>query len=80
MLAEGAGAEHVVAFLRADNVLSAVTRHSVVLSETRWGDSALTLPVGVWADRVAGCRFSGRVLASDLFAEMPVALLERLDD
>jgi (1->4)-alpha-D-glucan 1-alpha-D-glucosylmutase len=79
VLAEGAAAEHVVAFLRADNVLAAVTRHSVVLAETHWGDGSLTLPDGVWADRIAGCRFSGRALASDLFAGLPVALLERLD-
>jgi len=39
VLAEGAAAEHVVAFLRADNVLSAVTRHSVELAETRWRDN-----------------------------------------
>jgi (1->4)-alpha-D-glucan 1-alpha-D-glucosylmutase len=37
------------------------------------------LPDGVWADRIAGDRFSGRVLASDLFAQLPVALLERVD-
>jgi (1->4)-alpha-D-glucan 1-alpha-D-glucosylmutase len=79
VLAEGAAAEHVVAFLRADNVLSAVTRHSVVLAETRWSDSLLTLPDGVWADRIAGGRFSGRALVSELFADLPVALLERLD-
>jgi (1->4)-alpha-D-glucan 1-alpha-D-glucosylmutase len=79
VLAEGAAAEHVVAFLRADNVLSAVTRHSVELAETRWGDGSLTLPGGVWADRIAGGRFSGRVLVADLFADMPVALLERVD-
>ncbi len=79
VLAEGASAEHVVAFLRADNVLSTVTRHSVVLAETSWRDTALTLPDGVWADRIAGGRFSGRALVSDLFADLPVALLERLD-
>ena len=79
MLAEGAAAEHLVAFLRADDVLSAVTRHSVVLAETRWGDTSLTLPDGVWVDRIGGGRFSGRVLATDLFAELPVALLERVD-
>jgi (1->4)-alpha-D-glucan 1-alpha-D-glucosylmutase len=79
VVAEGASAEHVVAFLRADNVLSTVTRHSVVLAETSWRDTALTLPDGVWADRIAGGRFSGRALVSDLFADLPVALLERLD-
>jgi (1->4)-alpha-D-glucan 1-alpha-D-glucosylmutase len=51
----------------------------VVLAETGWGDTALTLPDGVWADRIAGGRFSGRALVSDLFADLPVALLERLD-
>ena len=79
VLAEGAAAEHLVAFLRADDVLTAVTRHSVVLAETQWGDTSLTLPDGVWVDRVGGGRFSGRVLATDLFAELPVALLERVD-
>ncbi len=79
VLAEGAAAEHLVAFLRADDALTAVTRHSVVLAETQWGDTSLTLPDGLWVDRVGGGRFSGRVLATDLFAELPVALLERVD-
>jgi (1->4)-alpha-D-glucan 1-alpha-D-glucosylmutase len=79
VLAEGAAAEHLVAFLRADDVLTAVTRHSVLLAETLWGDTSLRLPDGVWADRIAGAGFSGRVLASDLFAGLPVALLERVD-
>ncbi len=79
VLAEGAAAEHLVAFLRADNVLTAVTRLSVVLAETHWGDTSLTLPDGVWSGRITGGRFSGSVLASDLFAELPVALLERVD-
>jgi (1->4)-alpha-D-glucan 1-alpha-D-glucosylmutase len=79
VLAEGAAAEHLVAFLRADDVLTAVTRLSVVLAETHWGDTSLTLPDGVWSDRIAGRLFSGSVLASDLFAELPVALLERVD-
>jgi (1->4)-alpha-D-glucan 1-alpha-D-glucosylmutase len=79
VLAEGTAAEHLLAFLRADDVLTAVTRHSVLLAETRWDDTSLRLPNGVWADRIAGGRFSGRVLASDLFAGLPVALLERVD-
>jgi (1->4)-alpha-D-glucan 1-alpha-D-glucosylmutase len=80
VLAEGARAEHLVAFQRGNDVLTAVTRHSVALTETGWGDTSLTLPEGVWADRIAGGRFSSRVLASDLFGEFPVALLERVDD
>ena len=79
VLAEGEASEHVVAFLRADDALTAVTRHSVALDETGWGDTSLILPNGAWADRIAGGRFTGRVLASDLFAALPVALLERVD-
>jgi (1->4)-alpha-D-glucan 1-alpha-D-glucosylmutase len=80
VLAEGSAAEHVVAFTRSDDVLTAVTRHAVRLSETGWDDTALVLPGGVWVDRIDGGRYSGRVLALELFADMPVALLERLDD
>jgi (1->4)-alpha-D-glucan 1-alpha-D-glucosylmutase len=80
LLADGAGAAHLVAFLRATDVVTAVTRHSVTLTETGWGDTSLTLPDGVWADRLTGGRFTGRVLASDLFGGFPVALLERVDD
>ena len=80
LLAEGAAAEHLVAFLRGDDVVTAVTRHSVRLAETGWEDTTLVLPEGTWTDRIRGGRFSGRVSAADLFAESPVALLERIDD
>jgi (1->4)-alpha-D-glucan 1-alpha-D-glucosylmutase len=79
VLAEGAAAEHLVAFLRGGDVLAAVNRYTVRLSETGWGDTALVLPDGVWTDRISGDRYSGRVLAEDLLATMPVALLERVD-
>jgi (1->4)-alpha-D-glucan 1-alpha-D-glucosylmutase len=77
--AGGPAAEHLVGFLRGDDVLTAVSRHTVRLSETGWGDTALELPRGQWTDRISGVRFSGRVLAVELFAELPVALLERTD-
>ncbi|OBI84287.1 malto-oligosyltrehalose synthase [Mycobacterium sp. E740] len=80
VLAEGPAAEHLLAFLRGDEVLTAVTRHSVRLSESGWGDTALTLPPGVWTDRISGGRHSGSVLVAELFTELPVALLERTDD
>jgi (1->4)-alpha-D-glucan 1-alpha-D-glucosylmutase len=79
MLATGTGAGHVLAFRRGDDVVTAVTRHSVALSEIGWGDTTLTLPDGAWTDRVGGGRFSGSVKAAELFAELPVALLERVD-
>src|SRR3954469_14097709 len=80
VLAEGSAAEHLVAFVRGHDVLAAVARHPVRLSETGWDDTALALPHGVWVDRIGGGRYSGRVLAVELFANLPVALLERLDD
>ena len=79
VLADSPAAGHLVAFLRGDDVLTAVTRHSVRLSESGWGDTSLALPPGVWTDRIGGRRHSGRVLAAELFTELPVALLERVD-
>ena len=79
MLADGPGADHLVAFLRGDDVLAAATRHSVLLTETGWGETSLALPEGSWTDRIGGGRFSGRVLAAELFADLPVVLLERAD-
>ncbi|OBB71183.1 malto-oligosyltrehalose synthase [Mycobacterium sp. 852014-52144_SCH5372336] len=79
VLADGPAAQHLVAFQRGGDVLTAVTRHSVRLSETGWGETALTLPSGTWFDRIGGRRHTGRVLAAELFTELPVVLLERVD-
>ncbi len=79
LLADGPAAEHLAAFVRGTDVLTAVTRHSLRLSEAGWGDTVLTLPAGTWEDRIGAARFSGPVSAADLFAELPVALLERTD-
>ena len=63
--ADGPAADHLVAFLRGDDVLTAVSRHTVLLSETGWGDTTLALPPGQWTDRISGARFSGRILAAN---------------
>ena len=57
----------------------AVTRLSLRLADAGgWGDTALPLPEGDWADLlVPGRRFSGHARVADVFAELPVALLER---
>lgn len=80
VLADGPAAEHAVAFLRGADVLTAVTRHSVRLSETGWGNTSLTLPAGAWTDRIGGRSHRGTVPVAELFTELPVALLERADD
>lgn len=77
VLARGAAADHVVAFLRGDDVITAVSRHTVRLQETGWGDTELTLPDGTWTDRISGAAFTGSVAAADLFTDLPTVLLER---
>ncbi|MBV9089250.1 MAG: malto-oligosyltrehalose synthase [Mycobacteriaceae bacterium] len=79
VLASGSGREHVVAFLRGRDVLVAVSRWTVRLAESGWGDTILALPDGVWTDTLTGRRWTHGVEAAELFAEFGVALLERAD-
>ncbi|MBF6370528.1 hypothetical protein IU469_33260, partial [Nocardia puris] len=58
-------------------VVVVVTRHSVGLGETGWGDTALDLPQGSWTDRLTGHTFQGRTRVEQIFARLPVALLVR---
>jgi (1->4)-alpha-D-glucan 1-alpha-D-glucosylmutase len=80
ILAQGHARDHIVAFGRGADVVVAVCRWTVRLAERGWGETVLPLPEGTWHDWITGQRWSGSVPASDLFANMPVALLERLDD
>ncbi|BBX16703.1 malto-oligosyltrehalose synthase [Mycolicibacterium duvalii] len=80
VLADGENAGHVVAFLRGDDVLVAVSRWTVRLADNGWGDTTVTLPTGAWTDRLSGAAYSGTVRAEDLFANLPVALLVHGDD
>lgn len=58
-------------------IVVAVTRHSVSLAETGWGETFLELPMGEWTDRLTGHRFTGEVRLEKVFARLPVALLVR---
>ncbi|MFE0809089.1 malto-oligosyltrehalose synthase [Streptomyces sp. NPDC058794] len=80
LTAEGPSAAHCVAFVRSGDVLTAVTRLSLRLAEAGgWRDTALPLPPGRWADALApGREFTGHARTAELFAEVPVALLERV--
>jgi (1->4)-alpha-D-glucan 1-alpha-D-glucosylmutase len=80
LLAQGSASAHVAAFLRGSDVITAATRHSIRLAETGWDKTLLDLPAGTWQDRLGAGRFSGQVSPADLFSELPVALLERIDD
>ncbi len=80
VLAAGAAAEHLVAFTRADeDVLVAVSRWTVRLSETGWGETTLRLPPGTWHDRITGAVHTAVTHTAALFADLPVALLGRFD-
>ncbi|MFH8220481.1 malto-oligosyltrehalose synthase [Streptomyces sp. NPDC018057] len=78
--AEGPAAEHCSAFTRSGEVVTAVTRLSLRLAEAGgWRGTRLTLPPGRWADVLApGRHFEGHARVEELFAALPVALLERV--
>ncbi|MGP3982128.1 malto-oligosyltrehalose synthase [Streptomyces sp. KR80] len=75
----GAAAAHCVAFARAGRVVTAVTRLSRRLEESGgWRDTELSLPEGDWTDLLSARTVrGGGVLATELFADAPVALLVR---
>jgi (1->4)-alpha-D-glucan 1-alpha-D-glucosylmutase len=77
VLASGQASDHVVAFRRGDDVLVAVTRWTVRLAETGWGNTVVPLPDGSWTDTLTGAMASGPTSAAELFADLPVVLLER---
>jgi (1->4)-alpha-D-glucan 1-alpha-D-glucosylmutase len=80
VLATGEANEHVVAFSRGDDILVAVTRWTVRLKETGWGNTMVPLPEGSWTDTLTGAMASGPTPAAELFAVLPVILLERNHD
>ncbi|MEZ0353434.1 malto-oligosyltrehalose synthase [Mycobacterium sp. pR1184] len=77
VLADGDASEHVLAFTRGDDIVVAVTRWTVRLTETGWGNTVLALPAGTWKDTLTGAVADGPTSAAQLFADLPVVLLER---
>ena len=80
VLARGHAGDHVVAFRRGQDVLVAVTRWTVRLEDTGWGDTVVPLPAGSWTDTLTGAVATGPTSAARLFADLPVVLLERKHD
>jgi (1->4)-alpha-D-glucan 1-alpha-D-glucosylmutase len=72
----GPAADHVVAFDRG-GALTVATRLPVGLAEHGWGDTALSLPDGEWADLLTGREYAGDAPLHELLADLPVALLIR---
>jgi (1->4)-alpha-D-glucan 1-alpha-D-glucosylmutase len=78
--AEGQAAAHCAAFVRSGEVVTAVTRLSLRLAQAGgWRETRLPLPTGRWANLLApGREFEGHARVAELFARLPVALLERV--
>lgn len=76
---DGTRSEHVLGFVRGGRAATVVPRWTLRLTEG-WSDTAVSLPPGSWTNVFDGAPVSGRVLASDLFARFPVALLRRSRD
>ena len=74
---EGPAAEHAVAFLRGDHVVTVVTRLPAALRRRGgWADTVLPLPELHWRDVLSGVRHAGlRPPLSELTRRLPVALL-----
>ncbi|MEE1926814.1 malto-oligosyltrehalose synthase [Streptomyces sp. TRM 70351] len=80
LTAEGAAAEHCVAFARAGAVVPVVTRLPGRLADAGgWRDTVLPLPPGRWRDVLGGHEAEGRAGLARLLADSPVALLVRQD-
>jgi (1->4)-alpha-D-glucan 1-alpha-D-glucosylmutase len=76
--ARGDAAEHVLAFDRG-GAITVATRLPVGLAARGWGDTALPLPGGRWADLLTGREHAGDAALREVLADYPVALLIRED-
>lgn len=73
--ARGGKREHAIAFLRGQSVAVVVPRLTVLRGDS-WDGTAVTLPEGVWINRLSGESLSGgEVRLESLLTRFPVALL-----
>ncbi len=77
LAATGSAADHALVFERR-GVVAAATRLPVGLgSRGGWGDTAVSLPEGRWADALTGTEVHGDTPLADVLSHYPVALLLR---
>jgi (1->4)-alpha-D-glucan 1-alpha-D-glucosylmutase len=76
VVAKGPAADHVLAFDRG-GALTVATRLPFGLAERGWGETALPLPEGRWADLLTGREYAGDAALDELLSDYPVALLIR---
>jgi (1->4)-alpha-D-glucan 1-alpha-D-glucosylmutase len=76
---DGAKHDHVIAYLRGEDVVTVVPRLSLLLDGV-WKDTMVVLPKGRWRNRLTGASVSGGVITMKLLLkDFPVALLVRED-
>jgi (1->4)-alpha-D-glucan 1-alpha-D-glucosylmutase len=76
---DGAKHDHVIAYLRGEDVVTVVPRLIVKLDES-WKDTIVVLPKGRWRNRLTGGVVAGGVISMKmLLKDFPVALLVRED-
>jgi (1->4)-alpha-D-glucan 1-alpha-D-glucosylmutase len=76
LMVTGAGADHIVAFSRGDELITVVPRLSQSL-RGGWTDTAVVFPDGNWRNVFTDDAHSGSEPIAHLFARFPVALLVR---
>ena len=77
ILADGVGADDVIAFVRGGAVVPVVPRRI----RDDWADTGLVLPDGPWRDVLTGRRHAGgRTPVATLLEGFPVALLTRMPE
>ena len=77
LTAEGPKSEHIIAYLRGENVATIVPRWSIKLGGS-WRKTTLTLPSGLWKNRLTGDELQGgRHDVQKMLERFPVALLIR---
>jgi (1->4)-alpha-D-glucan 1-alpha-D-glucosylmutase len=75
LFATGSKAEHVIAFTRAQRVLTVAPRWRLMLGEG-WTGTTFDIPLGTWRNVLTGDAIEGgRVPMEELLARFPVALL-----
>jgi len=79
LFADGAKADHVVAFARGGKLVVIVPRFLLKL-KNKWNETSLDLPAGNWRNEFTGEPFAGRLRVESLFREFPVALLVRKEN
>jgi (1->4)-alpha-D-glucan 1-alpha-D-glucosylmutase len=74
---DGAKHDHVIAYLRGEDVVTVVPRLTLKL-DGMWRDTIVVLPKGRWRNRMSGAAVAGGVITMKLLLkDFPVALLVR---